>query len=188
MNKKVFVSMLALTFIFLVGLYVAKIFFPNEFIMVIENEKLVEIGYYIDSHEWLYYICCGLVSFVTYYLYCCACCGRAKLKFYEILLIIAVIVLVRGISIFDTNISYAIQVSSFLFLPYLMKGKLRNSAITYTIHCLAQALSLSIRNLPLYLTHINFITSLLMAFECYLWLILLCVIFNYKPKKQEKGD
>lgn len=182
MNKRVFISMLVLTITFLVGLYILKIFFPNEFIMVIENEKLIAIGEFIDSHMVLYYICCAITAFITYYLYCCACCGRIKLKWYEILEIIAVIVVVRLISLFDASLSNAIQLSSFLFLPYLMKGKLKNSAITYTIHCVAQALSLSIRNLPLYLTNVNFITGLLMTLECYFWLVLLYIIFNYKQK------
>lgn len=184
MNKKVFISMLVLTITFLVGLYVLKIFFPNEFVMVIENEKLIVVGEFIDSHIILYYICCAITAFITYYLYCCACCGRIKLKWYEILEIIAVIVVVRLISLFDASLSNAIQLSSFLFLPYLMKGKLKNSAITYTIHCVAQALSLSIRNLPLYLTNVNFITTLLFGIESYLWLVLLCIIFNYRKKEE----
>ena len=84
MNKKVFISMLTLSVIFLVGLYVFKIFFPQEFMMSIQSEKIIAIGTFIDSHEWLYYLCCGLTSFLTYWLYCCACSGRLYLKWYEI--------------------------------------------------------------------------------------------------------
>lgn len=187
MNKKVFISMLVLTVVFLVGLYVAKIFFPNEFIMVIENAQLIKIGNYIDSHKWLYYICCGITAFITYYLYCCACCGRYKFKLYEILIIIAVVVIVRALSFYNNILATAIEMSAFMFLPTIFKGKLFNCGVSFTIHCIAQTLSLSIRNLPLYLTNINFITTLLMTLDCYLWLVLLGIIFNYK-KKETNND
>lgn len=187
MNKRVFISMLVLTITFLVGLYVLKIFFPNEFIMVIENEKLIAIGEFIDSHIISYYICCGITAFIAYYLYCCACSSRLTLKWYEILEIVITIIIVRVISFYDNNMSTIVSVISFVLLPYLTKGNLKQTAITYSIHSLSQGLSLSIRNLPLYLTNINFITSLLMTLECYFWLILLYIIFNYK-KKEIKND
>lgn len=50
MNKKVFVSMLVLSMSFLMGLYILKIFFPQEFVMSIENDRLMLIGNYIDNH------------------------------------------------------------------------------------------------------------------------------------------
>lgn len=183
MNRKVFVSMLALCVSFLAGCYFLKIFFPQEFVMAISNEKIVAIGNYIDSHQWLYYLCCGLTAFVTYYLYCGACSERLLLKWYEILEIIGVIVLVRVVSLFDNNVATGIQFASFMFLPYQMKGKFRNAAIVYTTHCLSQNLSLSIRNLPMYLTKTNFATMFVFGIESYLWLSLFFVIYNYKAKE-----
>lgn len=182
MNRKVFVSMLALCVSFLAGCYFLKIFFPQEFVMAISNEKIVTIGTYIDSHQWLYYLCCGLTAFVTYYLYCGACSERLLLKWYEILEIISVIVLVRVVSFFDEPLSSGFQLASFLFLPYLMKGKLKNCAIVYTVHCISQGLSLSIRKLPMYLTNVNFATAFILTCEMYLWLTLSFIIFNYKKE------
>ena len=182
MNRKVFVSMLALCVAFLAGCYFLKIFFPQEFVMAISNENIVTIGNYIDSRQWLYYLCCGLTAFVTYYLYCGACSERILLKWYEILEIIGVIVLVRVVSLFDEPLSSGFQLASFLFLPYLMKGKLKNCAIVYTVHCISQGLSLSIRKLPMYLTNVNFATAFILTCEMYLWLTLSFIIFNYKKE------
>ena len=182
MNKKVFVSMLVLTIVFLAVMYVLKIFFPQEFMMSIQNEKLVAVGSFIDSHKILYYICCAVSAFITYWLYCCTCSKRLYLKWYECLEIIAVIVIVRIISLFDNTFATAIQLSSFIFLLYLTNGKIYIASITYTTHCIAQALSLTIRNLPIYLVGINYITSILMTAACYLWLLLLYLIFNYKTE------
>lgn len=185
MNKKVFISMLVLSISFLIGLYVLKIFFPQEFVMSIENDRLVEIGTFIDNHLWLYYICCGITAFITYWLYCCACSSRLYLKWYECLYIIATIIAIRLISFYDESLSTVISVVSFVFLPALTKGNIKQCALVYTVHGIAQALSLSIRNLPLYLTNINFITSLFMTLEMYFWLLLFYIIYNYKKKENK---
>lgn len=184
MNKKVWTAMLVLTVVFLCMLYVAKIFFPQDFVMYIENERLIQIGNFIDNHTLLYYLWCGLTAFITYYLYCCACCKKLKLNYKEILLIIAVIVLVRIVSNYDTNISTHISVSSFIFLPALMKGDIKTTAIVYSIHGLAQVLSLTIRDIPIYLTRINSVTNLLLLIDMYFWLVLLYVVFNYKKEEE----
>ena len=184
MNKKVFISMLSLCVAFLVGLYVLKIFFPQEFMMSIQNEQIIKIGTYIDNHKWLYYICCGLTSYITYYLYCCACSHRLTLKWEEHLMVLGVVVVSRAVNFYNENLATALSITSFLFLPALMKGDLKTSAIVYTVHTFAQALSLSIRNLPIYLYSVNYATMFLMIMEMYLWLALSYIIFNYK----EKGD
>ena len=185
MNKKVFISMLTLCIVFLAGLYVAKIFFPQEFMMSIQNERIIKIGTYIDTHKWLFYVCGATTAFITYWLYCCASCGRKYLVWYECLEILTVIVAVRVVSFYDTNISSIIQLTSFLFLPALMKGSLKNAAIAYTIHGISQGLSLTIRNLPIYLYNFNFLTKCVIGIESYLWLALLYIIFNYKETKKE---
>ena len=185
MNKRVFTSMLSLCVIFLCGLYIAKIFFPQEFVMVISNEQMIKIGSYIDSHLWLRYLCAGITSFITYWLFCCACARRLYLKWYECLEIIGTIILIRVISLYDVNLSTSISVISFVFLPALTGGNLKNCAIVYLTHGISQVLSLSIRNLPIYLSSINFVTITLLGLESCIWLVLLYIVFNYKEKKNE---
>lgn len=185
MNKKVFVSMLTLCVVFLVGLYIAKIFFPQEFMMSIQNERIIKVGTFIDNHKWLYYICCGITATITYYLYCCACSGRMKLEWEEFIDIFAVVVIIRLISFYDNTLATAIELAAFLFLPCLLKGELKNCAIAYSIHTISQGLSLSIRSLPLYLQSANFVTMFCFGIESYLWLFLLMLTFSYKKEKGE---
>ena len=182
MNKKVLKVMITLVAVFLTALYVIKIFYPQKFVMTVSNEKLIVIGQYIDNHLWLRYLCAGLTSFITYSLYCCACSRRWFLKWYEYFIIIGVIVAVRFIGFANSTIATAIQLSSFIFLPAIMKCDIKPCAIVYTFHIMAQALSLSIRNLPIYLTTTNYLTVLLLGIESYLWLILFYFVFNYKKE------
>lgn len=186
MNKKVFISMLVLSIVFLVGMYVLKIFFPQEFVLAIENERIIAIGTFIDSHEWLYYVCCGITSFITYWFYCCAVSHRLYLKGYEILLIIATIVIIRLTGLYvDANLRTIISWISFAFLPALCKGEMKTCGFVFSIHAISQGLSIGIRNLPIYFTNnLNFVTTMLVGFESYLWLLLMYIIFNYKKKEK----
>lgn len=71
--------MLTLTIVFLIALYVAKLFFPNEFLIVVEWENIVNIGNFIDSIPYVklaFFIGIGLVFD---YLYFGAVCQRFKL-------------------------------------------------------------------------------------------------------------
>lgn len=184
MNKKVFISMLVLSIVFLVGLYVVKIFFPEEFMMTIQNERLIGIGEFINSNKIVFYICGGITSFITYWLYCCACKHTLKLKWYENLMIIAVVVISRLLNIYDLNMCTIFSWTSFAFLPALMGGDMKTCGIVFTTHSIAQGLSLRIRNLTMYLASSNFITMLLLAIDMYLWLILFYIIFNYKKENK----
>ena len=178
--------MLTLTVVFLVGLYVAKIFFPQEFMMSIQNEKLIMIGAYIDSHKWLYYICTGITAFITYWLFMCACKRKLYLNLIETLIIVLCVIILRLVYIYDVNLYSHLSVSSFFIIPLICKFDLKIATLIYFIHGLSQVLSLFIRELPMYLTNINFITTIFMVIEMYFWLILFYIIFNYKNKESSK--
>lgn len=181
-NKKIYVSMLVLSISFLVAMYVLKIFFPQEFMLAIQNERIIIVGEFIDSHTWLRYLCAAVTSFITYALYCCACCHRLKLKWYEYAYIIITIVLIRVVSFYDTNISSILSWTSFAFLPALMKGDMGTTGLVFTVHSLAQGLSIGIRNLPMYLVSVNYASVFLIGIESYLWLVLFYIMFNYKKE------
>ena len=183
MNKKVFISMLVLTISFLVSFYVLKIFFPQEFVMSIQNEQLIKIGTFIDTHKWAYYICSGFTSFVIYWLFLCGCKGKLHLSWKECLAILISIILSFVIKLYDVNITSHIRIISFFIIPMMFNMDLKRATIIYSFHGLAQILSLGIRNLPMYLTCVNSIISICITFECYLWLLLFYIIFNYKKKE-----
>ena len=183
MNKKVFVSMLVLVVAFLAGLYIAKIFFPAEFMMNVQNETLVKIGLFIDTHKWAYYLFGTLTSFLTYWLYCCAVCSRTYLKWYECLAILIVIAGSVGLIFVDASLVVHYNICTMLLLPLIFGGDLKHVAITYGIHGFAQILSLRIRDLPMYMIGVNSLTLFLMNIECLFWLMLFYIVFNYKKKE-----
>lgn len=192
MNKKVFKAMIALVVIFLACLYVLKIFMPEQFVLSVENEIIITIGTYIDNNEWAYYLFGILTSFITYWLYLCAVCRRWYLKWYEILTVLVVIGGTILFSNIDINLYTALSYSSFIFLPLIFDKnvKLKDIVIVFTIHMFSQALSLSIRDLQVYMMNINSLTVCILGLESYLWLLLFYIYFNYNKKENKKwaGD
>lgn len=184
MNKKVLKTMLILCVAFLCALYVLKMFMPEQFVISIENEVLIKIGNYIDTHAWADYLFGILTSFITYWLYLCAVCKRWYLNVGQSIIVLVTIGLSIGCTFWDINIYTAFSCVSFVLLPYLFKAKLKEVAIIYTIHMFAQALSLSIRNIPLYITSANTLILTIMTLDCYLWLLSFYLYHNYKEKEK----
>lgn len=182
MNKKVFVSMLVLTMVFLAAMYVLKIFFPQEFILIVDNSQLIKIGDYIDNHLWAYYVYTSITAFITYFFYLCAVCRKKYLNIKEFGIVVLTIIITFIVDKFDLTLAMHLNISSMLILPLIFKARLKEVAIVYSIHGLAQCLSLNIRQLPLYLIA-NSVTSTLLIIECYFWLLLFYIIYNYKKEE-----
>lgn len=182
MNKKVFKTMIALVVIFLVGMYILKIFFPQEFVMAIQNDKIIEIGNYIDTNKWLYYPFCILTSFITYYLFTCATTRQWKLKWWQCLLILGVIGASIGLEFVDINLCTALSYTSFVFVPVICGARAKELGVCYTIHIFSQTLTVSIRNLPMYIQYYNTLFAICLTFEMYLWLVLFYLFYNYKKE------
>ena len=175
--------MLVLTVVFLSFLYVAKIFFPQEFVMCIENERLIQIGSFIDNHKWAFYIFGIFTSFITYWLYCCSCCHKKILSFKENAIILMVIFGSIFINLINVEMVGLYSVVSMLLLPLLFKGNCKSTIIVYCTHYTAQWLTLKIRNFPIYMTNINSLLLFLTNLECIGWLILFYILYNYDKKE-----
>lgn len=193
MNKKVFISMLLLCICFLTGLYVLKGFFPEEFMMSIQNDKLITIGTFIDNHRLLYCLVYFVSGLISDYLYFGAVCRQVKLNWKLLLIIIIYDLMFAGLYAFGSaqlilelsNIIIALSSTYMIFVPMLFTKEIRPLSITYTANAISQLLSLSIRSLPLLLITSNILTTLLMSIECYFWLLLCFIIFNYKGRKRD---
>ena len=188
MNKKVFVSMLILCIVFLTGLYIAKIFFPNEFVIVVQNQILVKIGDFVDKHLWISYIVGVLLGCLFDYVYFGAVCRKYRLDWKLIAILVGYNLVYQGVYTFTPKellaehiqIMVALSVVYMIFVPMFFTIELKPLAITYSVNYASQSTSLYIRGLSTLLTTANFLTMLLMTAETYLWLVLCLLIFNYK--------
>ena len=188
MNKKVWTAMLVLTVVFLCFLYIAKIFFPQDFVMCIENENLVKIGSFIDNHKLMSYIVGIIIGFTTDYFYFGAVTRKLKLNYKLVLMILLYNMAYNYLYTFlSANLLMEYQelfiIAStcyMIFIPCLFTKELLPLSITYSVSAISQQLSLNIRNFATLLTNVNSITMICFSLESYLWLVVCYIIFNYK--------
>lgn len=177
--------MLSLCVAFLAGLYVLKIFFPQEFIIGVSNQAIIKIGDLIDSSKISYYVFHILISLLTYSLYLCAIQHKLFLNWKEIIVVLITIAGNIGISFYDTTFSTYYGIIAMVILPRIFKGDMQYMPIVFSIHSISQLLTLKIRDLPMYIMQSNSITFLCLTIDMYLWLALFYIIGNYKNKKKE---
>ena len=180
MNKKVLKTMFALVIVFLLAYYILKIFFPEQFVLSVENGTIIVIGEYIDNNAWAYYLFGIATSFLTYWLYLCAVCRKWYLNWWQCLIVLAVIGVSIGFTFIDVNLCSALSYTSLILLPFLFKAQLKPVAIVFTVHVFAQFLTTSIRNIPIFIAYYNSLVFALVTLECYFWLLLFYLYFNYK--------
>lgn len=196
MNKKVYKTILFLVIGFLCAFYIMKIFFPSQFIMVVEAEGFVKAGQFIDSHKWLSIIFGLCVSILGDYLYFGAVCRQRRLKWslwviillYEIAFVLYYNLASPEIIMEYSNVVVVLNTCYMIFVPALYTKELKPLAITYTITSVAQLLTLSIRNLGMLMVEVNSITNLLVCFESYLWLVALFMLFTHRKNKEESNN
>ena len=184
MNKRVLKTMLALVLAFLSAIYILKIFLPEQFVFIIENEQLIAIGKYVDNNIWLYNITAIVTTFISYWLYLGAVLKKWVLHWKEIVVVAVTITITHVLYEFDQNLYSALSIIAMLIIPLIFKAEFKPVVIVFSTHCLSQKLSLSIRSLPALLTNVNFASIFLLTFECYLWLLLFYLYYNYKEDKQ----
>ena len=184
MNKKVFKMMIILTMVFLLSIYIIKLFFPDWFVLTINNNNIISFGKYVDTHHWANILSIYVCGYISYCLYCCACCEKLRLNWKENLIILATITISIIFQYFIPDMNLHFNVCSMFILPLLFKAEFKPTVIVYTIHGLSQLLSLSIRNIGVRMLSFDFASFLIMGIDAYLWLIFLYCYYNLKNKKE----
>ena len=185
MNKKVVKTLIGLTLGFLLAWYILKIFFPEQFVLQINNESLIKIGTFIDSNVILSYICGAFTSYMMYWLYICAVCKKPKLTLKDSLIVIAIYVFGVFVELVDITLATYYSILAMIIYPAFLKAELKNVALVLSFHIIAQCLSLSIRGLSAMILSVNFMSLFVMTLECYFWLFLFYLLFNHYDKKEE---
>ena len=186
MNKKVLRMMITLVAVFLIAIYVLKIFFPEQFVMVIQSEWLVNFGHIVDESWLIHELCAIVTSFITYWLYICAVTRKWFLNWKELIMVAIAIALNHVLFEFDVTIATYIPIIAMVVIPAVSNANIKNVGIVFSFHCISQLLSTSIRSLPLLLKDVNYASILMLTLECYFWLLLFYFIFNYKKEKKEE--
>lgn len=172
-------------------LYLAKLLIPQFVVGVAELDSVVKFGNYVDSHVVVYYIFNFIVSMFTYYFYCCACCRKRNLTIWQFVIVGLANVLLFIIQALLPLYYLSFNMLSLIVLPCiicLMDKRtdikyLYSTTTTFSIHIVAQFLSLNIRDIVLMLRYDNTATFTIMLIDGFIWLVLLYNYYNYKEVK-----
>lgn len=175
----------------LIALYVAKIFFPEFIVGIAEIESVVKFGEYVDTHQWAYYLFTFCTSMFVYYFYCCACCRKKGLKFFEICLVAIVVIALFVVQKYLPQYYITLNMVSLIILPTLFCKLDKNldikylysTSLTFTGYYFAQMLSLEIRDISIMLSYPNSATYTILLIDVYICLVLFYNYFNYKERK-----
>lgn len=172
----------------LVFFYIAKLFFPEWIIGVAETPRIVEIGEYIDSHLWAFFVFNIVIGFIYGYIYCGACCRVYKLNCKAIIVLSISIVILLIFSMFIPEHYTAINYLIFYSTPFAIclvnniasKETYISASICFAVDLLAQILTLEIRDLTTMSTAINSASVFILMIDMLIWRILLYLYFNKK--------
>ena len=183
MNIKIAKTMLALCIIYIVGFYILKFIFPDTLLLVVTDPTILKFGQFVESWKGYTHIIQTLSTFLTLYLFTSASRWCFKLKWYHALYLLGGTVITNLILYLLPELYTHVSISIMLLLAMLMKGKLSYTAITFSIHGLLSQFLFSIRGFETIVMKYNMASDLALAIECYVWLVLLALLFYLKEKK-----
>lgn len=178
--------MIILCWVFLVAYAILKLIpqLADKFVIVVNNEKIVKAGQFIDEREWLGDIIYFLTTLLTYQFYLCACCHKWFLSIKQYLVSLAIIVPTFIANVFIPQVALILNFVAMIVLPYLLKADFRTFVIIFTTHTMGQLVIGYIRSENLMCIDINFLSQAIMMIDAYVWLLLYYLYANlYKEKK-----
>ena len=183
MNIKIAKTMLVLCIVYIVAFYVLKFIFPEQLLLAITDKTVLDAGEFIESHRVVYYAAQGIFTFITLYFFACASCARFKMKWYELIYLVVGVAVTNLVLYFAPDLYTHTSISVMLLIALLCKGKLGYTVISFIIHGFLQQFLFSIRGFETIIMEINTASAIILTIECYVWLIILGLIFYLKEKK-----
>ena len=162
--------------------YILKFFFPEFVIEVAQIDSIVDIGHYIDTHKWAWYLASVIISFVSSYFYCCACCGKYKLTIKETIIAFSSCIALLIIKELLPNQYTVLNLINMVLLPLIFNGSFKYTVICFSSLNLLQTITLEIRNLMTMVADYNFATLTILTIDYYILAVLLYLTFNYKKE------
>lgn len=185
MNKSVLRTLLAIIIGALVFEYILKFFVPQEFVLAVSSPNLIKFGNFLDTHKIFYYIFCCTTSFMTYFLYTCACSKRKYLNWKYYLSFVGIYIISQILTDYAYELLTPFLVSSMVALAGISNSNIKDFSMVFIIHTIAQNLSLQIRGLTQYIISFNTVSLTMLMSECYLWLLLMYIINCFNIKERE---
>ena len=178
MNKKVLRTMIFLCWGFLIAFAIMKILFADKLLVVINNERIIDIGNFIDARPWLQQIVYGLTTLLTYQFYLCACVKKWHLTVKQYVVLCIIIAATNTLKYYKQELSLIVNVLIMVILPFALKAEYKTFIIIFIAHYASQLIISYIRSEPLNLVAPNIVSQMTMMVDAYICLLLYYLYSN----------
>ena len=94
-----------------------KLFGGNLFEIMCSNENFIKVCNYADNHIWAYYLMGALYCFASLYFFALAICQKLKYEKWELIVVIATVVIGSALKLINQYIGLVFDVWQFIIMP-----------------------------------------------------------------------
>lgn len=183
MNKRVLWTMIVLLWVFLLSFAVIKLFFGEWFVAVVENEKILMVGQFIDGNKAVKLIVDTIISTIAMQFYLCSCKQIWRLPAKVYMILIAYTFSLNILYLWNASFASCVDLAAFVIIPLLIGSKITQTVCVLMLHYLGQFAVLFIRSEPIYFASTNYATQFVIIFDAYVWLVLYYLYSNTDKEK-----
>lgn len=179
MNRKVFKLAIILCWATLVFCLIVKQFFPDMFLIVIENERFVAACNFIDGHIVIKEAVYALCSAISVGLYILAVSQKTRFIGRENLVILWLVGVSVAKGFVGDIIAIIFDLINFIVIPLFLRVKILRIICGVGLTLLFQAVSLYIRSVKLENIIDNYLVEVVLMIDQYIMLFLYYIYANY---------
>ena len=103
--------------------FIIKLFGGNFFQIICENQTFIAICEFCDNNWWASYIIGCLNTFVCEYLFILAICRKSKFELWELIVVIATVIVGTAIKRLDAIVGFVFDIWQFIGIPLIFIRK-----------------------------------------------------------------
>lgn len=187
MNKKVWITLLALLISVLVAYNIFALFFPEQFIMCLTDTAILKFGEFIESNVYVYWIVSILMTSIIYYLWSVVANKTFKLGLLQWLFIPIGTAITYIVATFASQIGVISNIAIMLAIFLISKQNYKQYILFYIINLVSQYLILFVRGYNEALPQMNFGSNLCLWFEGFI-LVLVFSIISIQHERRSKDE
>lgn len=167
-----------------------KLFGGNLFEIMCENENFIKVCEYADNHFWAYYLINALYCFVSLYFFTLAICGKKSFRKWELLVVIATVIVGTLIKYFNQYVGLVFDVWQFIIMPcvFTLDNKRRHIYVipANILLFVFQAISMFVKNIEFgILTYKGLLISMIYSIDV---LLMVLLYYGYSNVIIMKGE
>lgn len=183
MNKKVWITLLALLISALVAYNIVAFFFPEQFIMCLTNTGILKFGEFIESSPYIYWIYSIVLTFTLYYLWSVVANKTFKLKLYQYGIIAILVAITYLVQEFIPAMTLVNNIIMMLAIYFFSKQENKFYILFFAIYMYSQYMILFVRGYEAALPLMNTGSELCLFMENLVLCLVFAIISIYKKRR-----